>query len=131
MIKYSYTIQYVKDVAKTIEFYEKAFGFNKKFISPESDYAELATGETTLAFASFELGNSNIKGGFTPSNLEEKALGVEFVFATNDVDAVVRAACDKGAQLVEEAVEKPWGQTVAYVRDPNGFLIEVCTPMAM
>lgn len=24
---------------------------------------------------------------------------------------------------------KPHGQTVAYVRDPDGFLIEICTPM--
>jgi lactoylglutathione lyase len=23
----------------------------------------------------------------------------------------------------------PWGQTVAYVRDNNGFLVELCTPM--
>ncbi len=22
----------------------------------------------------------------------------------------------------------PWGQTVAYVRDPDGVLVELCTP---
>jgi hypothetical protein len=26
--------------------------------------------------------------------------------------------------------EKPWGQVVAYVRDLNGYLVEICTPMA-
>lgn len=129
MISYSYTIQYVGDVAKTINFYEKAFGFAKKFISPEQDYAELATGETVLAFASFELGNTNIKSGFIASKPEDKTLGVEFVFTTDDVQGVVKTACDNGAQLEEPATEKPWGQTVAYVRDINGFLIEICTPM--
>jgi len=24
----------------------------------------------------------------------------------------------------------PWGQTTAYVTDPNGFLVEICTPVA-
>lgn len=130
MISYSYTIQYVNDVAKAVEFYEKAFGFAKKYISPEQDYAELVTGETTLAFASFELGNTNIKSGFIASNPSEKTLGVEFVFATDDVQGVVQTACDNGASLEEKATKKPWGQTVAYVRDINGFLIEICTPMA-
>lgn len=129
MITYGYTIQYVSDVGKTVGFYEKAFGFAKKFISPEQDYAELITGETTLAFASFELGKTNIKSGFVASSPSEKTLGVEFVFVTDDVQGVVKTACDNGASLEEDAVDKPWGQTVAYVRDINGFLIEVCTPM--
>jgi hypothetical protein len=25
---------------------------------------------------------------------------------------------------------KPWGQTVSYVRCPDGTLVELCTPMA-
>jgi hypothetical protein len=24
---------------------------------------------------------------------------------------------------------KPWGQTVSYVRDLDGFLVEICSPM--
>ena len=24
----------------------------------------------------------------------------------------------------------PWGQTIAYVADVNGFLVELCTPLA-
>jgi hypothetical protein len=30
---------------------------------------------------------------------------------------------------VVEPVSKPWGQTVAYVRDLDGFLVELCTAM--
>jgi catechol 2,3-dioxygenase-like lactoylglutathione lyase family enzyme len=26
-------------------------------------------------------------------------------------------------------LEKPWGQVVAWVRDPNGILVELATPM--
>jgi hypothetical protein len=34
-----------------------------------------------------------------------------------------------GALPAAEPVRKPWGQTVAYVRDLDGFLVELCTPM--
>jgi uncharacterized glyoxalase superfamily protein PhnB len=34
-----------------------------------------------------------------------------------------------GAANVSDPATKPWGQTVAYVRDQTGFLVELCTPM--
>lgn len=35
MIKFAYTILYVQDVTKSVEFYENAFGFTRKFVTPE------------------------------------------------------------------------------------------------
>jgi lactoylglutathione lyase len=52
-------------------FYENAFGFTRKFITPENDYGELITGETTLAFAAKELAHSNLKNGFLESDLNK------------------------------------------------------------
>jgi lactoylglutathione lyase len=129
MIKYAYTILYVEDVTKSITFYEKAFGFAIKFITPENDYAELVTGETTLAFASITLANTNINNGFTPSNINHKPFGIEVGFATEQVHETLTQAIEAGATLVSEAKTKPWGQTVAYIRDLDGFLIEICSPM--
>jgi lactoylglutathione lyase len=37
MVKFGYTILYVSDVSKSIEFYENAFGFERKFITPVRD----------------------------------------------------------------------------------------------
>jgi len=129
MIKFAYTILYVTDVEKTIEFYEKAFGFTRKFVTPENDYGELLVGETTLSFASTNLANSNLKDGFTESSLTNKPFGIEIGFTTNDVEATVKSAVEAGAVIVENPKTKPWGQVVSYVRDLDGFLIEICTPM--
>jgi hypothetical protein len=30
---------------------------------------------------------------------------------------------------VQPPEQMPWGQTVAYVADLDGFLVELCTPM--
>lgn len=129
MIKFTYTILYVKDVEKAIEFYEKAFGFTRKFMTPEKDYAELLVGETTLSFASLDLANSNLKNGFIESSLNDKPFGIEIGFTTDNVEAMVLSAVEAGANLLENPKTKPWGQVVAYVRDLDGFLIEICTAM--
>ena len=129
MIKFAYTILYVRDVAKAVTFYEEAFGFTRKFITPDNDYAELMVGETTLSFASVTLAKSNLRDGFTESDLKNKPFGIEIGFTTDDVAETVSKAEIAGAVIVEQPKTKPWGQTVAYVRDPDGFLIEICTPM--
>ncbi|CAM4135810.1 MULTISPECIES: VOC family protein [Flavobacterium] len=128
-MKYGYTILYVYSVTETIEFYEKAFGFSRKFITPQNDYGELISGETTIAFASIELGKSNFKNGFIPTNRTEKPFGVELVFVTENIELDFKKAVEMGATEFEPLTEKPWGQKVGYVRDNNGFLIEICTPI--
>lgn len=128
-MKYGYTIIYVEDVKDTIEFYEKALGFQQKFITPENDYGELISGETTIAFASIELGSSNFKKGFVKTNRNEKPFGVEMAFVTENIESDFKKALEMGAIEFEALTEKPWGQKVGYVRDNNGFLIEICTPI--
>lgn len=129
MIKFGYTILYVKDVQESISFYENAFGFSRKFITPENDYGELITGETTLSFASKKLASQNLKEGFIDSNLDNKPFAIEIGFITDDVAELVQKATSFGAMLVKEPTQKPWGQIVAYVRDLDGFLVEICTEM--
>ncbi len=129
MIKFAYTILYVQDVTKTIEFYEKSFGFARKFVTPDNSYGELLTGETTLSFATTTLAKTSLKDGFIESSLSQKPFGIEIGFTTDDVEAAVKSAVDAGATLVAEPMTKPWGQLVAYVRDPDGFLVEICTPV--
>lgn len=129
-IQYAYTILYVSDVPGTMEFYHKAFGFEQKLLTPENDYGEIITGTTTIAFANLKLGNSNFNKGFIESKLGEKPFGIELAFATTEVKKIMERAIKNGAILLEETVTKPWGQEVGYIRDLNGFIIEICTPIS-
>ena len=128
-MKYGYTIGYVDNVVETITFYKKAFGFVQKFIRPENDYAELISGETTIAFASISLGNSNLKQGLQSVSKSNKPFGLEMAFISEHIESDFQKAIDAGAHLYEPLGEKPWGQKVGYVLDNNGFLIEICSPM--
>ena len=130
MVKFGYTILYVNDVSRSIQFYEKAFGLERKFMTPEQDYGELLTGETTLAFASKGLISSVLKSEFETSAIEKPPFGIEIGLVTDDVAKTMHQAVQEGAIVVLEPITKPWGQTVAYVRDPEGFLVEICTPVS-
>ncbi|MBL1219945.1 VOC family protein [Chryseobacterium sp. L7] len=127
MIKFKYVILYVEDVEKSMNFYQDTFGTTIKFITPEKDYGELITGETTLSFASISLASSNIKQGFLSSKSVEKPFGIELGFTTDDVESLLEKAIKNGAVLYENIAVKPWGQKVAYIKDPDHYLVEICT----
>jgi len=128
-IQYAYTILYVEDVPETMEFYKTVFGFEHKMLTPENDYGELMSGATTIAFANHELGRSNLKNGFIESSITNKPFGIELAFTTTNVEETIQLAINNGGVLLEDAITKPWGQKVGYVKDLNGFLLEICTPM--
>lgn len=127
MIKFKYVILYVEDVEQSMNFYKNTFGSEIKFITPEKDYGELITGETSLAFASISLAASNIKEGFLTSKAGEKPFGIELGFVTDDVEALVEKALKNGAVLYENITVKPWGQKTAYIKDLDHYLVEICT----
>jgi lactoylglutathione lyase len=126
MIKYGYTILYVESVEATLAFYVKAFGLSQKFITPEKDYGELETGSTTLAFASYSMAEYN---GILLEKRDSKAVPTPFeiTFIVEDIESAWKQAVEAGAVVVKEPAQKPWGQTVGYLCDINGFLVEVCT----
>lgn len=129
-MKFAYTILYVENVIETLHFYKQAFGFHEKFITPEKDYAELVSGETTIAFASIALANSNFSKGFEKIANTKKPVGATLAFTTTTIEKDFLHALDSGATLFEPLAQKPWGQKVGYVCDNNGFLIEICTPIS-
>lgn len=128
-LKLGYIIHYVPDVAAAIAFYEKAFGLTRTFITPDGTFGQLATGETGLAFCAESL-LVDFNLGFEPNRPENKPYGAEIAFTTADVSGALERAVAAGAVLVMPAQKKPWGQTVGYVRDLNGALVELCTPMS-
>jgi lactoylglutathione lyase len=128
-VKFSYTILYVKNVSQSVAFYEQAFGLKQRFIHESGQYAEMETDTTTLAFASNDLAKSNLPQGFTENSLSSLPTGMEVGFVTNDVAAVFECAVEAGADIVVEPKVKPWGQTVAYVRDLDGVLVSINSPM--
>lgn len=128
-MKFAYTIVYVPDVEASLSFFEQAFGFTRRFLHESGTYGELETGATALAFAAHELAALNFAAGHVAAHSSPKPLGIELGFVTEDVPAAYARALAAGAVAIAAPQSKPWGQEVAYVRCPDGSLVELCTSM--
>ena len=127
-MKLGYTIIYVADVPKTVAFYEAAFGLRQRFIHESNLYGEMETGETILAFAGIEAAEMNGLA-VLPNTSDGPAAAWEICFVTEDVVAAYEKALSQGCQHVSAPSEKPWGQTVSYVRDLDGCIVEIASPI--
>jgi uncharacterized glyoxalase superfamily protein PhnB len=102
----------VANVGASLEFLEKAFGFTRGVV--------LADPDGQLRYAEMRHGNGVVmlirKGDSTaPTN------GMSAVYAyVDDVDRALEDARKAGAG-VEAADDKPWGDRVAAVTDPDGY----------
>lgn len=130
-MKLGYIILYVPKVSDAVNFYENAFGMECRFRhgGVDGDYAEMETGETALAFASEALAASH-GFSFRKADLNESPAGVELALVTDDVEAAFNHAVASGATVAKPPTNQSWGQTVSYVRDLNGYLVEICSPIA-
>lgn len=128
-MKFGHTIIYVKDVTETVQFYEKAFGLKRQFIDPHGIYAQMETESVALGFACENLAKSNVKIDFNKNMSTGAPAGFEISFTTDDVKKSLEKAVKAGCIKVSDPEHKPWGQEVAYVRDLNGVLVELCTEM--
>jgi lactoylglutathione lyase len=127
-VRFGYTILYVKDVATSVEFYERAFGLARRFVHESGQYAELETGATALAFAAHELAAANLPDALRPPPPGDPPTMFEVCLVTEDVEGAYERALQAGAPPVTKPQTKPWGQHVAYVHDPDGTLIELASP---
>lgn len=125
-MRFGYTIIYVQNIQATVLFYEQAFGLRTKFIDANTQYAEMDTGHVTLAFVAEDMAvthsariMANRSGGAAP--------GIEIVLVSDNISQDFQHALSFGAESIKPPTQMPWGQTVAYVRDLNGVLVELCT----
>lgn len=120
----------MRDVQAALEFYERAFGFERLHLDTEENgaYGELSTGETTLAFASHELVARHLPIRFRRHALEDDPAGVELTLELADLDGGLERALQHGGALVAPPELKAWGQRLAFVRDPQGILIGLTDP---
>jgi PhnB protein len=108
----------VKDPEGMIAFYEKAFGFKKKFAMPGPDgkimHAEVAHGDCTVMF-----GRANPEMGYkAPSDFGGSPV-TTYVYVKN-VDSLTRQARTAGGNVVQEPTDQFWGDRTSVVSDPEG-----------
>ena len=106
------TYMAVANVAATMEFMERAFGFSRGVVLPDGDgrlrYAEMRHGDSVVMLIR--------KGDRTTASGGAAAL---YTYVP-DVDRALAQAREAGAG-VGDPQDQPWGDRVAEVTDPDGY----------
>lgn len=126
-MKFGYTVIWVDDVVKTVEFYEKAFGLVRRTLQDkgQSMWAEIETGNTTLAFSSSSEAQKLFPGGCHPNDATQPPTLIQISFITPDVGSAYMRAIGAGAKALDAPKTQPGGKTIARVRDLNGVLVSL------
>lgn len=116
-----YVILIVEDLDRTLRFYTEVLGLSLGHRS--GDYVQLATGATRLGFYTRDAMAKTLGLSLQPP--DQSAPGFEIGFKVPDVDSAFAELVSKGASSVTPPITRPWGQRTAYIRDPDGHLIEL------
>jgi lactoylglutathione lyase len=116
-----YLILIVADLDRALGFYVDVLGLRLRHRS--GDYAQLDTGTTRLALYTRSAMAKTLAMALDspPSN----APGFEVGFKVTNVDAAFNELIARGAHPVMPPTDRFWGQRTAYLRDPDGHLIEL------
>jgi lactoylglutathione lyase len=116
-----YLVLVVEDLERALDFYVTMLGLPLGHRS--GPYAQLDTGTTRLALYRRDAMEETLGiGQLRPP--DPHAPGFEIGFKVDDVDVAYEEAVASGAEPVIDPTDRPWGQRTAYVRDPDGHLVE-------
>jgi catechol 2,3-dioxygenase-like lactoylglutathione lyase family enzyme len=116
-----YMILIVEDLDRALGFYVEVLGLQLGHRS--GDYAQLDTGATRLALYTRSAMAKTLGMFLDPP--ASNAPGFEIGFKVTDVDAAFADLIARGAHPVIPPTDRFWRQRTAYLRDPDGHLIEL------
>lgn len=115
MTRLSHLFVHVRDLGATRRFYVDLLGL--ELLVDEGGYVRIGGG------GGFHLGMEQV-----PEHVG--AAGIEIVVAVDDVDEAYRRLRAAGVDFESEPTDMPWGARHAWLRDPSGYRLSICSPTA-
>lgn len=112
---------FTEDLERTKEFYQGIFGLPIHFEDPNS--AVFKFGDTLINLLRISEANELIK----PAKVANLQSGSRFVFTigVEDVDAMCAELAERGVELLNGPMDRPWGLRTASFVDPAGCIWEI------
>ncbi len=116
-----YVVLVVEDLDRSLGFYVDLLGLTLGHRS--GPYAQLATGRTRLSLYERAAMSETLRMPLRKPPAD--APGFEIGFKVASVDVTYVELVGRGAEVAVPPTTRPWGQRTAYLRDPDGHLIEL------
>jgi catechol 2,3-dioxygenase-like lactoylglutathione lyase family enzyme len=112
---------FVEDLVASKRFYREVFGLPVTF--EDGNSAVFVFGETMVNL----LNVSEAPGLVEPAAVATGEAGVRFQFTlgVDDVDAMCEELKERGVELLNGPMDRPWGIRTASFRDPGGHIWEI------
>ncbi|MFN2556304.1 MAG: VOC family protein [Nitriliruptorales bacterium] len=121
-----YVVVIVAELERSVGFYVDLLGLKLQHRS--GPFVQLDTGRTRLALYQRDAMAETL-GVEKLAAPDPHAPGFELGFKVADVDSVYAVLVARGVQPAVPPTDRHWGQRTAYVRDPDGYLIELATDL--
>jgi len=116
-----YVVLVVADLDRALAFYVDVLGLPLAHRS--GPFAQLATGATRISlYERAAMAETLGRPLVAPS---PDAPGFELGFLVDDCDGAYEELVAAGAEAAVPPTDRAWGQRTAYVRDPDGHLVEL------
>jgi lactoylglutathione lyase len=116
-----YVVLVVEDLDRAVHFYCDLLGMPLGHRS--GSFAQLATGTTRVAL--YERAAMAVTLGRGLASPSTDAPGFELGFKVESCDTAYDELVSGGATPAVPPTDRAWGQRTAYVRDPDGHLVEL------
>jgi len=110
------------DLSVSKNFYVELLGFNVMY---DSDwYVQLCSPESP----EIEYGIIQRDHELVPSEYQKLPNGMYVTFVVSDVDVIYEKALEMRISIIQEPRNEFYGQRRFLAKDPNGCLIDICSP---
>jgi catechol 2,3-dioxygenase-like lactoylglutathione lyase family enzyme len=121
----------VADLARSLDFYERAFGWPRNEWIDYENYVELLP-PNGGALGLFERHGYAELVGAEPAELPEDRVSPAYLYVrVDDVEEAVRRIEAAGGRPLAELAPRSWGETAAWFADPDGNVVAVAQPAAV
>jgi len=124
----------IKDGARAIDFYKKAFGAKENYRVENPDggimHAELRIGNSNFMLGSEPAQHPGHEESCARAPSELNGTTVSLYLYVENADAVFEQAVQAGAQATGKMEDMFWGDRVGQLKDPFGYLWTVATHTA-
>lgn len=111
------------DLQSSKRFYVELLGFKVKY---DSDwYVQLCTPDNLEV----EYGIIKRNHELIPDQYQQKPTGMYVTFVVSNVDVSYRKAVEMNLKIIQEPRNEFYGQRRFLTQDPNGCLIDICSPL--
>jgi lactoylglutathione lyase len=127
--RHAITILAVEDLARSVAFYEAAFGWPRSVTAPSYVELELPNG---MRFGLYARDGWAKNVGRSPEKIPEgKISATELYFYTDDLTSAIERMRRSGATELSARAPRSWGDEAAYFGDPDGNVLVVAKSLGL